>query len=155
MQYTVSDQTGNQYGPVDLKTLKQWVLEGRIMPDSKVTDNLSNVTLLASQMPELGVNATNNPNDNNTGYASDVSQYLQANSVKRGTRLWGIVFWLVLGLVFSMFSKYGGLFVSGWNIFDAIKAKTDDDPNAGLCLGIAISGFIVILIWTMLKTQGS
>ena len=60
MQYTVSDQVGNQYGPVDFMTLKHWVSEGRVLPHSKITDNLSNLTLLASQMPELGLAAGDN-----------------------------------------------------------------------------------------------
>ena len=62
------------------------------------------------------------------------------------TRLWAILFWLGLGVLAASFSKYGGLIISGWNIFDAFKAKSEKDPNGGLCLGVAIGGFLLILI---------
>ena len=57
MQYSVKGTDGNTYGPVDLITLKQWVQEGRVLPNAQVTDNLSNRTMQASQMPELGLSA--------------------------------------------------------------------------------------------------
>ena len=55
MQYSVIGSDGNQYGPVDLITLKQWVADGRVMPHTQVIDNLASTTLMANQMPELGM----------------------------------------------------------------------------------------------------
>lgn len=157
MQYSVRGKDGNVYGPVDLMTLKKWVQEGRIMPDSMVTDNLSSVTLMASQMPELGVVAPVNPYANTAAPPSNYNEYSRpggpSQPIKRGTRLWGIIFWLVAGLTMSMFYQIGGVFISAWNIFDAFKAKSEDDPHAGWCLGVAIGGFLIILVWTIIKVN--
>ncbi len=157
MQYSVHGSDGNQYGPVDLITLKQWVQEGRVLPDTRVTDNLSNSTLLASQMSELGMTSMSQPYANASAPPQPgMSPYSNPQfgaQAKQPTRLWGILGWLAFGIVVSMFTRYGGIFVSGWNVFDAFKAKSEDDPKAGLCLGFAIGGFALILLWTYLKSQ--
>ncbi len=155
MQYSVKDKDGNQYGPVDLITLKKWVQEGRVLPDTVVTDNLSSVSLVASQMPELGGVQQVNPYANTPAPPSSFSQYPRTDGGIRKTRLWAILFWLGLGVLAASFSKYGGLIISGWNIFDAFKAKSDKDPNGGLCIGVAVGGFLLILLWTILKNQAA
>ncbi len=159
MQYSVTDKDGNQYGPVDLITLKKWVQEGRVLPDTIVTDNLSSTKMAASQMPELGGVRPINPYENVAAPPSSFSQYPRTDgelpNQSKKTRLWAILFWLGLGVLAASFSKYGGLIISGWNIFDAFKAKSEKDPNGGLCLGVAIGGFLLILIWTIFKNQAA
>ena len=157
MQYSVVGADGHQYGPVDLMTLKQWVTEGRVLPNSQIVDNLSNVTLLASQMPELGMISAGRPTTDTNAPPLAYGEYPRGNvpmpTVKRGTRLWGIIFWLAVGIVFSMFYKFGGVIVSGWNLFDAFKAKAEDDPKANWCIGVSVVGFAIILLWTYIKAQ--
>ncbi|MEI7984437.1 MAG: hypothetical protein WCI55_02315 [Armatimonadota bacterium] len=60
-----------------------------------------------------------------------------------------------LGVLAAIFTRSGGLIVSGWNIFDAFKAKSEKDPNGGLCIGVAVGGFLLILIWTIFKNQAA
>lgn len=157
MQYTIHGSDGNQYGPVDLITLKKWVAEGRVLPNSQVTDNLANRTIMASQMPELGMMTQSNPYANAPAPPSVNQQYGGAYSgpmqVPQGTKLWGIIGWLCAALVLSAVTRYGGLIISGWNIFDAIKAKSYNDPKSGWCFAVAIGGFAVIALWTYIKYQ--
>jgi hypothetical protein len=157
MQYSVKGSDGNQYGPVDLMTLKQWVTEGRVLPNSLVTDNLSNVSLLASQMPELGMATHSAPYANTPAPPQSFGEYprpgMVAPSANQPTKLWSILIWLGIAVVLSMFTRYGGVIISGWNIIDAAGAKARNDPKSGLCFGFAIGGFLLILLWTYIKYQ--
>ena len=157
MQYSVVGSDGNQYGPVDLITLKQWVSDGRVLPNTQVVDNLSNRTLIASQMPELGMMSVSNPYAGTAAPPQNFSQYPRygegAPVYQQKTKLWGILGWLGLALVLAALTDYGGLIISGWNIFDAIQAKARNDPKSGLCFAVAIGGFLLIVVWTIIKNQ--
>lgn len=156
MQYSVKGSDGNQYGPVDLMTLKQWAKEGRVLPATMVTDHLSNRTAAASSMSELGFTTNSNPY---TGVQPPPSNYTdyprtgQAVNKSQGTHLWSILIWLGIGIILSLFTRTGGLIASGWNIYDAMRARQQRDPHAGLCIGFAVGGFALILIWTIIKAN--
>lgn len=156
MQYSIQETDGNTYGPVDLMTLKQWAQEGRVLPTSAVTDHLSNRTLLANQMPELGLSAMGNPYSNIPSPPAPYGdyprgQYQQQASNK--TQLWAIIAWVCVAFVISMFSRNGGLITSGLCIVDAFRAKSNDDKYVGWCFGVAIGGFCLVLLWTIIKAQ--
>ena len=151
MQYSVIGSDGNQYGPVDLITLKQWVADGRVMPHTQVIDNLASTTLMANQMPELGMTSVTGHYANTTAPPQNYNNYprpgeMQVPKVKRRTRLWGILFWFALGTVLSPFLLTGGLLTNGLNILEAFRAKSEGDPNAGWCMVIALTGFTISIL---------
>ncbi|QYK53233.1 MAG: NINE protein [Fimbriimonadaceae bacterium] len=49
--YTVLSSDGNQYGPVDLNTIQQWIREGRVVPDTVILDGVTGNRGPASQFP--------------------------------------------------------------------------------------------------------
>ncbi len=53
MQYFVTGTDGNEYGPVDLPTLQEWVKDNRVVPTSKVRNASNGMVLQASTMPEV------------------------------------------------------------------------------------------------------
>jgi hypothetical protein len=53
MQYYVTGSDGQEYGPVDLDTLKTWVADNRVQPNSKVRNSMNGMVLAASTMPEV------------------------------------------------------------------------------------------------------
>lgn len=53
MQYFVTGIDGNEYGPVDLTTLKEWVADNRVQPNTKVRNATNGMVLQASTMPEV------------------------------------------------------------------------------------------------------
>lgn len=53
MQYFVTGIDGNEYGPVDLTTLKEWVADNRVQPSTKVRNATNGMVLQASTMPEV------------------------------------------------------------------------------------------------------
>jgi hypothetical protein len=53
MQYFVTGTDGNEYGPVDLATLQEWVKDNRVVPTSKIRNESNGMVLQASTMPEV------------------------------------------------------------------------------------------------------
>lgn len=49
--YSVIARDGNQYGPVDLNTIQQWIQEGRVVPDTIILDGVTGNRGPASQFP--------------------------------------------------------------------------------------------------------
>jgi len=60
MQYYVIGPDGNKYGPADVPTLKSWIAENRLTPDSMVEDFNTGQRMKASAVPGLfeGMTAT-------------------------------------------------------------------------------------------------
>ena len=156
MQYSVLGTDGNQYGPVDIATLKQWVTEGRVLPTSQVTDNLSNRTMIASQMPELGLlNRTSvvpppAPPSGFGDYPRPGMTSPQQQSVQ-GSVLGNVIFRVILALGISTFTRTGGLIVSSFTIYYAIRALINKDPNGIWCLLLSLLSLVLIGLWTLYK----
>lgn len=53
MQYYVIGPDGNKYGPADVPTLKTWVAENRLMPESMLEDFNTGQRMPASAVPGL------------------------------------------------------------------------------------------------------
>lgn len=53
MRYYVLDGQGNQYGPVDVPTLNQWVRDGRIMPSTQILVEATGKVISAQMVPGL------------------------------------------------------------------------------------------------------
>jgi hypothetical protein len=51
--YYVQGADGQEYGPVDVQTLRTWVDEQRVIRDTKVRNTANGMVLMASNMPEL------------------------------------------------------------------------------------------------------
>ena len=163
MQYSVQGTDGNQYGPVDLQTLKKWVTEGRVLPNTQITDSLANRSMIASQMPELSLQSPGVQG----GYAGQVpapptyqqyprtdAQYQQPQQhpyAIRGSVIGSIIFRLILAIGISTFTQMGGLLFSTFNVYYAVRALLNKDPKGNLCVVISVLGLIGIGIWTMYK----
>jgi hypothetical protein len=52
-EYIVFDPQGNQYGPADLSTLKQWVAAGSVQRETTIRDVATGERLSAGSLPEL------------------------------------------------------------------------------------------------------
>jgi TM2 domain-containing membrane protein YozV len=51
--YSVVAADGKVYGPVDVSTLKNWCVEGRVRPETNVVDGISGRTYLAEELQDL------------------------------------------------------------------------------------------------------
>lgn len=159
MQYSVLGSDGNQYGPVDLATLKQWVIEGRVLPNSQITDNLSNRMMIASQMPELGLRsaAPAPPSVQAPGQGAPYTQYPRPGMeytpkpVVQGSVIGSVIFRLCLAAGLAAFLPTGGLIVSSFTVYYSIRALINKDPNGVLCLILSLVGLAAVGAWTMYK----
>ena len=56
MNYFVVDQnSGQKYGPADVTTLNQWIVEGRVTPSTMLEDATTGQQMLASTVPGLSL----------------------------------------------------------------------------------------------------
>ncbi|HEY3781060.1 MAG TPA: NINE protein [Fimbriimonadaceae bacterium] len=51
--FSVIAQDGKTYGPVDVATLKDWCIQGRVTPDTNVIDGISGRTMRAADLQDL------------------------------------------------------------------------------------------------------
>lgn len=150
MQYTVRGSDGADYGPVDLQTLKSWAADGRVFPDTLITDGLTNRQAPAKDFSELGLAAP-------ASFTSTIEPprgqtYQGTYSVPNDrTRLWATIGWLALAIVLATIFRYSGIFVAGFNAYNAYQAKVNDDKYGNLGFAISVVGFLGILGWTYIK----
>ncbi len=152
MQYSIVGTDGNQYGPVDLVTLKKWVSEGRVLPNSQITDNLSNRTVIASQMPELGLISqfASPPPSIHTQYPRSGMNY-QPAPVIQGSVIGSVVFRVTFAVIISLIFPVGGIISSCYAVFYAIRAFVNKDPNGIWCLVLALLCAVWVGFWTLYK----
>lgn len=55
MRYFVLDAQGNQYGPVDVPTLNQWVRDGRILPSTQILVENTGKVIPAQMVPGINL----------------------------------------------------------------------------------------------------
>ncbi len=148
MQYSVQGSDGNTYGPVDLPTLKQWATEGRVFPTSQIINHVTNQRLMASQMPELGITASN-------PYASappPAATYPRTTfGTSQQSELSHILVRAGIAVVLSILFYAAGMITATYTLFYGIRAFTNKDPKAPLCLGISIATFVLVGLWTIFK----
>lgn len=72
--YTIVGADGRVYGPIDLATLHQWVLEGRVGQRTQVTDVQNGLTLAAGNIPGLAKLFRPDPMSQVGPYGSGVGQ---------------------------------------------------------------------------------
>ena len=157
MQYYVIGPDGNKYGPADVPTLKQWIAENRLTPQSMVEDFNSGQRMPASSVPglfEAGQTATATPTPGpSMGAASPYSQvptpggpgyYNPQGSYDNGQSE------LTLAWVFSVIGVV--LCGCGWifgplGIWKANEAAAKGNPNAQ---GPKILGIVATVIGVLL-----
>jgi hypothetical protein len=157
MQYMVTGSDGIEYGPVDDATLKSWAGEGRVIPNTKVRDVMSQQVYRATDMPVLKgvlpdsapIAPTNYqvPPSMADGYPRGMPYVPQ---VKSGTRLWMILFWAFLGIGLSIFTHRIGVISIIYMCIRAWKAHEEEDDHKILCLVVAVVSVIIMGIFTVI-----
>jgi hypothetical protein len=154
MQYMVTGSDGIEYGPVDEDTLKSWAGEGRVVPNTKVRDVMSqqvfratDVSALRGILPEPAAVAppTNYqlPPAMSSGYPRDMG--FSTPMGRSRTRLWGMIFWVVVGLLLAIFTGGKGFIIAAFSLYDAYRAHDEGDNNSIACIIIGVVGAILII----------
>ncbi len=152
MQYSIVGTDGNQYGPVDLITLKKWVAEGRVLPNSQITDNLANQTMIASQMPELGLMSQPPiPPPSITPHYPRPGIQVEPQRQVQGTVIGSVIFRVFFAVGISLIAPVGGIITSCYALYYAIRAMINKDPYGIWCLVLAGLCVVWVIFWTMYK----
>ncbi len=158
MNYFVVDQTsGQKYGPADLATLNQWVVEGRVTPTTMLEDAATGQQVLASSVPglSLGVPPTAAPPPAAAPVANPYPrQFEQAPGLPVSSEQSGLI-------TASYILSAVGLCVcpiafSGGAIACAVIAKNRGDQRGQTAMIVGIVSLVAgIIIGVVLATTGA
>ncbi len=175
MQYMVIGSDGKEYGPATVDTLKQWVTEGRLTPESPLKDFGSGESLSAGQVPDLFGPAPAMaappmvPNGTPTSYeqqyrggSQDWSQapspYYRPNAVQSGRHpgtgmLWNSIIRSILALVFFFVLGGIGLIIGAYAVYYGYRAMASDHKLGKFAFGFSILCFLAIVVGWVLRLQ--
>ncbi len=153
MQYKVIGSDGNEYGPVDVDTLRQWVAEGRIGQSTQMKDADTGRAFLAGSLtwlfpvanlyPQQNTNFTQ-PNQSKKSHYGDESPFV----------LSGIVIRSVLAVIL-FFALHGlGVIVGGYAVYYAYQLNEDGSKYGKVGLAIAGTALLAICIGWALRLNG-
>ncbi|OWU64463.1 MAG: hypothetical protein CBB60_009690 [Armatimonadetes bacterium Cent15-Ar3] len=161
MQYFVTGTDGNEYGPVDLATLQDWVRDNRVVPTSKVRNATNGMVLQASTMPEvsnlfppapvptMGTVAPMAGYESRPSYAQpDMTAQMMRNYNDQGWKPFGIALALSLAtLAVGVTIGFLSIFIGSYAIQMGWKAKEEDQQGGWAALIIAVVCTIAALVF--------
>lgn len=150
---------GQEYGPANLSTLKQWVGEGRLQAESQLKNNSSGAIVSARDVP--GLFDVSAPPQVSGGYAPpmtaayprDAGVYPAAapQEAHWGWGFWKVILGSLAGLVlFFVFGGFGIIF-AGYSIYDAVRLKAVSAQSGIVALVISIGATALILVGLVLR----
>jgi hypothetical protein len=176
MKFYVLGSDGNQYGPADVPTLKQWALEGRIQPTTSVKNADTGDALAASGIPglfpdyvapepaPLAVPESAAPamtvGAAEAGYGSQDAYRQSYSAQPRATQpvgalgdsfFWRAVIYSILAL--PLYFAFGGFafFWAGCALFYGIRCKTCGDRRGPLAIGVAVICLVLIALGCFMR----
>lgn len=148
---------GNRYGPADVATLNQWIVDNRLLPHQMLEEEASGARLAAQAVPGLnfpqaqpspeasaGPGAPGQPY---SGYYRGPSGASADDGSREMTAAW-ILFGV--GLLCCCGARYGGFLVPAAGIYFAYKAKQKGHPQGNLAFGLNIAVTTLALLWLVI-----
>ena len=150
MRYFVLANDGQKYGPADIPTLNQWIVEGRLLPNQMLEDEASGTSVIASSV--AGLNFQIQPpqagQPNMAGGLPYQQQYMRPGGMVGDggssdlTQAW----------VFSILSLFCCAPITAWLAFNAAKrAEQKGNPNAKGPRIVATIGIVLFLGFFVLR----
>jgi hypothetical protein len=139
VNYFVVLPDGQRYGPANATKLSQWVLEGRVMPDSVLQDVQSGRMMAARDVPGIQW-------PNGTTVAGTPSAFRQAvmpmpsvgeSAFQRSIQIGALSF--LMCLLCPLVSSVGNIF----GILKGIEALNQGHPKAQFAIGLNIGALIL------------
>jgi len=158
MGYYVLGDLGQKYGPADLLTLNQWVIEGRVVSHTILEDESSGGKIVASSISDLRFPEASIPIGGAYVWAPDepiveVLPYSQA-VVDTGVADHRLALILAMvSFILSILIPLGGLIAGGYGLFVAVRARKNGYKRAGwaILVNLAAVGFYA---WTLVTGWG-
>lgn len=159
MEYMVLASDGQEYGPATVETLKQWVQEDRLRPESMLKDFHTGQRLPASQVPGLFA-ATAPPPQAGQPSLGNWSQtpsspyprpgYAPAGNQGSGA-LWGSIIRSGLAVLFFFVFHGIGVVFAIYAVVYAFQAKSQGNQYGPIAIGISLAALAAVLIGWILR----
>lgn len=155
---------GQEYGPADVPTLKQWIAESRIGHDTMLRPASGGAAVAANLVPGLFPSAPLTPSvpppAANPPYAaypradySQAPQYMAPTENQGMGVIWGVVIRSALGIVLFFVLHGIGVVFAGYALYYAFQAKQSGHRYGNIALAIAgVSTAIVVIGWILRLT---
>lgn len=161
MRYFVIAADGNQYGPADIPTLKQWVTENRIQPGSQLKEESTGTLVLANSVPGLFPIAAAAPpqilGSPNAGASYGGAAYTGGSQPPRPAAKQKPLYSdgdnsdFVRCLIYSAITIFlaltihrAGLFLGAFALYRGIKCQVDGHQNGILAIAVSAVAFVVV-----------
>jgi hypothetical protein len=149
MNYFVIAQDGQKYGPADISTLNQWVIDARIIPTTMLEDAASGQRVQADQLP--GLTFSSNPQP---GYSQPNNSYAQyprgggygpiTPRVDDGSKEFQLS-WIfsIVGFLAGPCLCFGSMAFSIVAIVLGAQANKKGHPKGSLAIGLGIASLVL------------
>jgi hypothetical protein len=164
MEYFVLASDGTEYGPANLDTLKQWVREDRLRPESMLRDFHTGQRLQASQVPGLFAATApppaGQPSLGNWSQAPSASPYPRPGYTPTGNEgsgaLWGSILRSAAAVALFFVFHGIGLFFATYAVIYAFRAKSHGNQYANIAIAISLVAAAAVLIgWILRLSTGT
>ncbi len=164
MQYLVLAADGKEYGPASIDTLKQWIVEERLAPNSQLRDFTTGQLVLASSVADLFP-----PQPASSATPPPMTQWSQAPSTANYVRpalpgsthgdtgmgdVWGAIIRSGLAIVFFFFLHGIGIIFAGYGLYYAIQAQAKGHRLGWVAVVISSVTIVAIGIGWLLRFNG-
>jgi hypothetical protein len=160
MQYVLIGTDGNEYGPVDFRTLQQWAADDRLTRTSKLRDLESGSEIVAGSLPDLFPHPipvstpAPAPAPAQPDWSQPPSPYTRPTAALRDSFPWRVVIYSALGLLLFFVLQGIGIVFAGFAVYYAVLLKIDGSKWAPLALGVSVLSLAAILIGFYFRSTG-
>ena len=158
MGYFVIAPDGNEYGPADLVTLKQWVSENRLYPTTQLKDEQTGQIIAAGTIPNLFSSQVQAPAPVVAPpYASSPASNYQMPQmqVDDSGMFWNSVIRSGLALLFFFVLRGIGIIFAGYAVYYAVQCFQLRGKKGPYALAISIVVLVIIGIGWLLRGMGT
>ncbi len=156
MQYYVRGTDGQEYGPVGIDQMKQWVLENRIYPDTQLRDYQTNEIKPARIVPGLFPNLPPVQQIPGTYGAPAPGTYQKPYQGQDDIGpLVGVIIRSVLAIVLFFFLHGFGLVFAGYALFHSIRIAQSGSKYGVASIVIASIALVAVGVGWLLRLTGS
>lgn len=157
MEYLIIGPDGKEYGPANIDTVKQWVAENRIFPQTQLKNFASGQVLKASQIPGLFPDTLPAPAVapppgpfSQPPTAQPNNPFVTSVDGLERKELYGVILRCV-GALIMFFVLHGfGVFFASYAVVYAIQAQQRGSRYGVISIVIAACTAIVLIVgWTL------
>jgi len=150
VRYFVIANDGQKYGPADVATLNQWIVEGRLLPNQMLEDEASGARVAASSVPGLNFQVQPpQPGDASFAGGQPYQQHYARPGGVMGDNGSGDI---TQAWIFAVLSLFCCAPITAWLAFNAAKrAEQKGNPNAKGPRILATVGLVLFVIYLVFQ----